>query len=202
MSKPWIPPRNTAQVPPSRIRRDPVRVQPLPKPPTQAEIAKAAARVRQRELWMAVGGITLFALVIAVATVATSITTIFHDDPAAAARSLQFGQCYEATGPNCVLTGDTITVDGARVRIAGIEAPAIQGSACPEERNRGIDSALRLADRLNSGAITLGPVQRDASGRAARTVEVKGEDVGQWMLNAGLAHEAGSGLGWCKGAAS
>ena len=138
-------------------------------------------------MWGGIAGVLLFALAIVIVTIGISVATIFRDDPAAAARSAQFGQCYNAQGPNCVLDGDTIYVSGVKVEIAGVEAPRIQDSRCARERDRGIEAASRLADFLNSGRVTVSGLFLDQSGRNVRKVEVNGHDVGQTMISAELA---------------
>ena len=150
-------------------------------------------------MWLGIAGIILFALIVTAVIVGVSAATLFRDDPAADARAMEFDQCYNG-GANCVVDGSTIYVAGEKVVIAGIAAPAINEAACSEERSRGIDAAVELANLLNSGSVTLGSPYRDGYGRTVRTVEVKGEDVGQRMLNAGLVREYdGMQQNYCRG---
>ena len=187
MSKHWNPKKATVELAPgSRIRRQPVIVQKAPEPPSE-----------QQEVIGGIAGILLFAIALAVLIVGVSVATIFHEDPAAAARAAQYGQCYNAAGDNCVLDGDTIYVAGQRVDIAGIAAPKIQGAKCDDERTRGIDSAVQLADLLNGGKVTLGPTVREPDGQVRRKVSVGSRDVGVAMINAGAAREYGDSSGWC-----
>jgi endonuclease YncB( thermonuclease family) len=166
---------------PSRIRRDPVPLE------SSARVRKAEIYSHEREMWSGVAGVLLFTLAIVVVTVGISVATIFRNDPAAAARAAQFGQCYNALGPNCVFDGGTIYIGGVRVEIAGVDAPEIQDARCPEERTRGIEAASRLADLLNSGRVTVSGTFRDKDGRDVRSVQVKGHDIGPAMISAGLA---------------
>jgi endonuclease YncB( thermonuclease family) len=196
VSKHWKPGKKTVTLRPavrqSRIRREPVRLEP------QVDPVKAEARAREREMWGGVAGVLLFAVALAVLVVGVSVATLFHEDRAAAARALRFGQCYNAEGPNCVLDGATIYVARQKVTIAGVEAPQIQDARCDAERSRGIDAAVRLADLLNSGKVTVGAPFRDAYGRAVRKVQVNGEDAGGTLITAGVAREYdGSPQGWC-----
>jgi micrococcal nuclease len=193
VSKPWNPARNTVAVRPSRIRRQPVALSESP-----VESAKAQARSDEREIWGGVAGVLLMAAAVVVLTVGVSLATIFHDDPGAAARAARFEQCYNAEGRNCVLEGDTIYVGGEKVEIAGIAAPHIQGAQCEAERSRGIAAAVRLAELLNGGKVTVGRAFRDDYGRAVRKVQVDGEDVGETMISAGLARDyVGDSPEWC-----
>jgi endonuclease YncB( thermonuclease family) len=151
-------------------------------------------------MWGSVAGVLFFATLIVVAVAGIAAATIFHDDPAAEARELQYDQCYNG-GQNCVVDGGTIYVAGEKVIIARVDAPRIQGARCPEERDRGIDTAVRLANLLNSGEVTLGVPYRDPYGRQVRAVQVKGDDVASRMISTGLAHEyLGGKSSWCGSA--
>jgi len=192
VSKPWKPGRKTVELTaeprPSRIRRDPVRLDKTP------EVKPDAPEV---EIWTGVAGMLMFGAAIATATIGIAAATAFRDDPAAAARALQFDQCYNAQGPNCVLDGGTIYAGGKRVEIAGLDAPKIADATCEGEHDRGVEAATELAMLLNSGPVTIGAPFRDKRGRTVSKVEVKGRDVARHMIGQDLAHEPDSGLGWC-----
>jgi micrococcal nuclease len=177
---------------PSRIRREPVQIN-----GNIAVTAKRRANSRERDLYLGIAGVLIFATGIAAGIVALSTFTVSHPDPDADARAAQFGQCYNAQGPNCVVDGGTIYVGGERIEIAGMEAPGIVDAKCEAEHDRGVDAATQLALLLNSGAVSIGAPFRDQAGRTVRKVEVKGRDVALKMISLDLAHEAGSGLTWC-----
>ena len=191
MSKHWKQPvRKSVAVRPSRIRRDPPA-----RPKTQAELQAEVAAKREQELWGGVTGVVIFALAIAVVAVAIGAVTYSRYHPASAKE--RFHQCYNG-GDDCVLDGDTIYFERQKLDIAGIETPAIQGSQCAIERNRGIDAAVRLAALLNSGEVTIGTPVRDQYGRAVREVQVNGKDVGKAMIAAKVAREyLGEKRDWC-----
>ena len=197
MSKHWTPAKPTVELRPkgSRIRREPVR---LVENIAQAK-PRTAVRTRGQEMWGSLAGILFIAVLLVTAIAGIAVATIFHDDPAADARALQYDQCYNG-GQNCVVDGGTIYVDGEKVMIARVDAPRIQGASCPAERDRGIDSAVRLANFLNRGEVTLGAPFRDAYGRQVRSVEVKGIDVANWMISTGIGREyLGGRSNWCGG---
>ena len=177
---------------PSRIRRDPVQIN-----GNAAATAKRRVNSRERDLYLGIAGVLIFATGIAAGIIALSIFTVTHSDSGADARVAEFGQCYNAQGPNCVLDGGTIYVGGERVEIAGMETPAIADAKCDAEHDRGVDAATQLALLLNSGPVSLSAPFRDQSGRTVRNVAVKGRDVALKMISADLAHEPGSGLTWC-----
>lgn len=194
MSKHFKPGSKIA-VRPSRIRRDPVRV------PTEAELKQAEVTKREREKWRAFIGVILFAAGIAALAVGIGAVTYSRYDPkAAAAEAARFRQCYNAAaGANCVLDGDAIRVGADMVEIAGIEAPQIKGAGCGEERLRGIDAAVQLAELLNSGEVAVSAPFRDQYGRAVRKVEVNGKDVAKAMITAKVAKQyIGEKRDWCR----
>ena len=187
MSKPWKPGRQAVELRPSRIRRDPVRVDKIePTPPS-----------REREVWGTVAGVVLFALACAALVVGfsdiTNHTTVHAAEPVA-----QFGHCYNHSGPNCVVNGETIIFGGKKVEIAGIDVPEIGDAACPEEASRGVEAAVRLLELLNSGKVTIARTERGADGRLRSKVEVDRRDVAKAMVRSGVARESGRGpRGWC-----
>lgn len=190
--------RKSIAVRPSRIRREPVRKL------TEAELQQVEAAKREREKWSAVVGVVSIAAAIAAVMIGIGVATYSKYDAAAAAReAARFRQCYNsAAGANCVLDGDTIRLGQMWVDIAGIETPAIQGSACDDERVRGIDAAVRLADLLNSGQVTVSAPVRDQYGRVVRDIAVNGKDVGKAMLSARAARPyIGEKRDWCGKAA-
>jgi hypothetical protein len=195
VSKHWNPGKKTVELDPpprpSRIRRDPV--------PINGNVAAKPrpAYSRERELFFGIVGILIFAAGIGAGIIAFSIYTVFRDDPEADARAARFNQCYNASGPNCVVDGGTLYSAGERVQIAGIEAPGIGDAKCDEEHDRGVYSATLLAELLNSGPVTIGASFRDQLGRTVRKVEVKGRDVAIKMIGEDAAHEVNSGLTWC-----
>ena len=177
----------TVELRPSRIRRQPVR----------EEEKKKLVISEEREIWGGVAGILLFAVALAAATLGVSAATLFHENPAAAAKAAEFQQCYSSDGANCVIDGDTIYVAGEKLAIAGIVAPRIQGARCEDERNQGITAAVQLADLLNSGKVTVGPLVREPDGQVRNKVEVGGNDLATAMIGTGMARDYGNSAGWC-----
>jgi len=192
----WKPAKKTVELAtparPSRIRREPVQLNPNTPARPQRPV-----NYRERDMYLGIVGILVFAAAIGTAIVALAIFTVLRDDPAADARYVQFNQCYAAAGPNCVEDGGTIYMNGTRIAIAGIEAPGINDAKCDGERDRGVGAATLLAMVLNSGPVTVGSAFVDQSGRTVHKVEVKGRDVARTMIDQDVAHEAGSGLSWC-----
>ena len=177
---------------PSRIRRDPVRLEVKiePKP-----------RSREREIWTAVAGVALVAAGCTALVVGVSQVTSADGSGAAAATPAlpRFDHCQTARDTDCVFDGDSFVMDGQAVEIAGIDAPEIRGARCPGEARRGIQAAVRLRDLLNRGTLDVAAPARSADGRVTRKVEVNGRDVALTMTAAGVAREYRDGpRSWCS----
>jgi endonuclease YncB( thermonuclease family) len=111
-----------------------------------------------------------------------------------------FGLCKWGGGTNCVVDGDTFYIGGAKVRIAGIDAPETHDYRCASELALGDRATETLRALLNSGAVTMAGIGRDRDmyGRLLRNVQVDGADVGAAMVSAGVAREYGRGRRpWC-----
>ena len=101
----------------------------------------------------------------------------------------RFGYCPTGGGSNCVIDGDTFWIGGAKVRIAGIDAPETHPPRCAQEAQLGEAATDKLRALLNSGAVTMTSIDRDRDqyGRLLRNVAVDGADVGEAMVGAGVA---------------
>ncbi|GAA3895393.1 thermonuclease family protein [Sphingomonas limnosediminicola] len=111
-----------------------------------------------------------------------------------------FSMCFIGGGYNCVVDGDTVWVEGVKIRIADIDAPETHDPRCSSEKELGDRATLRLQQLLNSGAVTLEAVDRDTDryGRKLRIVDVNGESVGSTLVAEGLARAwDGSRHPWC-----
>lgn len=97
----------------------------------------------------------------------------------------QFSMCFIGGGYNCVVVdGDTIWLQGVRIRIADIDAPETHDPRCASEKERGDRATLRLQQLLNDGVVTLETVDRDHDryGRKLRIVDVDGRSVGSTLV--------------------
>ena len=111
-----------------------------------------------------------------------------------------FGLCHTGGGTNCVVDGDTIWLEGENIRIADIDAPETHDYRCLEEQALGTRATQRLHTLVNSGAVTLGSVDRDQDryGRKLRLVFVDGKGVGDTLVSEGLArYYRGAKQPWC-----
>jgi endonuclease YncB( thermonuclease family) len=111
-----------------------------------------------------------------------------------------FGFCHAGGGHNCVVDGDTLYLQGVKIRIADIDAPETHEPKCPSEKALGDRATRKLHQLVNSGEVTLAPIDRDEDGygRKLRIVKVDGESVGDTLVGDGLARwYAGGRRPWC-----
>jgi endonuclease YncB( thermonuclease family) len=111
-----------------------------------------------------------------------------------------FDYCHTGGGYNCVVDGDTLWLQGVKIRVADIDAPETHDFGCPSEKALGDQATERLHDLLESGPITLAPIDRDTDryGRKLRIVMINGRSVGDTLVNEGLARwYAGGRRPWC-----
>ena len=111
-----------------------------------------------------------------------------------------FGSCHVGGGHNCVVDGDTLWIEGVKVRIADIDAPETHDYKCASEKALGDRATARLRQLVNSGAVSLRHIDRDEDryGRKLRIVLVNGESVGGILVGEGLARwYEGGRKAWC-----
>lgn len=104
-------------------------------------------------------------------------------------------------GRRAVITdGDTVSINGERIRILNIDAPESYRSRCEAELVAGLKAKERLAQLLRAGDVTLrrcdGSRCLDPYGRTLARLETGGRDVGEVLVQEGLA------LPWTSGPAA
>jgi endonuclease YncB( thermonuclease family) len=168
-----------------------------------ADTTKSATIFPTNAVWKYSRGLSEASSPDPAAAIAIGAMTYSSYDPAkAAAEASRFRQCYTGVGDNCVLDGDTIYVQREKVEIAGVDAPEIRGGACGDERERGTDAAVRLADLLDGGEVTVGDPFRDQYGRLVSSVAVNGKDVAKSLIAARVVRQYnGEKHDWCRKAA-
>lgn len=99
---------------------------------------------------------------------------------------------------SCVVDGDTIWFEGEKIRLEGFNAPEMSGS-CQRESNLAVRSRDRLRSILDGAAFAIERNGRDQYGRTLATVRVDGVDVGNQLIDEGLAHVwRGHKESWCE----
>ena len=115
-------------------------------------------------------------------------------------QSASFGFCHTGGGSNCVVDGDTLYYQGAKIRIADIDTPETHPSRCAEEARLGEAATQRLLALVNAGPFSLQPIDRDVDtyGRKLRLVTRGGVSIGQDLVDKGLARWYADGRrSWC-----
>ncbi len=101
----------------------------------------------------------------------------------------------------CVVDGDTIWLDGEKIRMADIDAPETEQAKCASERALGNQATRRLMALLNSGTVSIesaGDRDTDQYGRSLRIVMVDGRSAGDVLVSEGLARRwTGNRRPWC-----
>ena len=103
--------------------------------------------------------------------------------------------------------GDTVTLQiliwpdlrkMESVRIKGIDAPEIRGE-CDRERDMAIEARDRVRELLDGTLVSVTVYGFDKYGRALGDIRAGDKDVGQTLLDEGLAraYDGGARLGWC-----
>ncbi len=114
--------------------------------------------------------------------------------------TLAIGRCGRVRR-NCVVDGDTLWLEGVKIRVADIDTPEIGSPSCPEEKRMGERATNRFIELLNGGRVTVarasGP-DEDRYGRKLRIILIDGVSVGDRLVEEGLAHEwRGVRDPWC-----
>ncbi len=101
----------------------------------------------------------------------------------------------------CVVDGDTLWLEGVKIRVADIDTPEISQPKCPYEKELGELATERFIELLNAGPVTIarmsGP-DEDRYGRKLRVILRDDRSLGAQLVIEGLAHEwGGNRLSWC-----
>ncbi len=113
-----------------------------------------------------------------------------------------FSLCHTGGRRNCVVDGDTLWLNGEKVRVADIDAPETHPPRCDAEADLGNRATRRLADLVNAGPFEaqLASDGRDADkyGRKLRVLVRDGQSLGSAMVDEGLARNwTGRREPWC-----
>lgn len=98
-----------------------------------------------------------------------------------------------------VIDGDTISVDGERIRLLGVDSPETHGAKCESERQAGLAAKRFTAEALEWGVVTLERGRRDKYGRTLAKVFIDGRDLAELLIEAGhgRAYHGEKRRPWC-----
>lgn len=126
--------------------------------------------------------------------------SFFSAEPVIEQYGVTFSECGSGARYNCVVDGDTLWLEGEKIRIADINTPEVSSPECAREAQLGAQATDRLIALLNEGAFSLETVDRDVDryGRKLRIVTRSGESLGSVLVDDGLAEEwKGRRKSWC-----
>ena len=107
----------------------------------------------------------------------------------AACTTTALGDIRSFTGRATVVDGDTLRVEGTKVRLEGIDAPESK-QLCFRQGKRwgcGREAAYALADMVAGAKVTCYSGKRDRYKRHLATCEARGVNLNQWMVRQGFA---------------
>lgn len=121
---------------------------------------------------------------------------------ATAAATISFTLCAGSSDTDCVIDGDTIRMNGDKIRLVGFNTPEISKPACAAEAAKGEQAKRRLLELLKSGELSFSATadqDQDRYGRLLRQVTVGGDDVADTLISEGLAepYQGGQKRNWC-----
>ena len=89
-----------------------------------------------------------------------------------------------------VVDGDTFDVGGQRVRLHGIDAPE-HGQPCRQQGSQDFDCGVWVTQKvralLEGRQAVCDGIERDRYGRTVAQCRLGGRDIGQWLVEEGLA---------------
>ncbi len=95
----------------------------------------------------------------------------------------------DVTGPARVIDGDTLEVQGQRIRLHGIDAPESRQLCRLDDKpwQCGKNATNALTEKIAQRPVTCEDLGRDRYERIIGRCAVAGEDMGAWMVTEGLA---------------
>lgn len=93
------------------------------------------------------------------------------------------------TGPARVIDGDTLEINGERIRLRGVDAFE-RDQTCGAGASTwdcGLAGTDALTRRLDGRTVSCEPLDMDRYGRTVARCRTGGEDIGAWMVERGLA---------------
>ena len=117
--------------------------------------------------------------------------SFFSDEPVVEQYHTTFSECSSGPRYTCVVDGDTLWLEGEKIRIADINTPEVGSPECALEAQLGAQATGRLIALLNAGGFSLEKIDRneDQYGRKLRVVTRAGDSLGDVLVEEGLAEE-------------
>lgn len=145
--------------------------------------------------------LSLLALIANFATWNASISGAAYASDNRLKVSFQFQKCATGSRKACVVDGDTIWLDGQKIRIADIDTPEVSEPKCSSELALGNRATHRMLELINEGPFEIKAWPgRDADryGRKLRVLIRDGRSLGDILVSEGLARTwSGRREPWC-----
>lgn len=101
-----------------------------------------------------------------------------------------FNASSTISGRASVIDGDTIEIQGQRIRLYGIDAPESR-QTCRDENGRdyrcGQQATRALSNKIGGQTVSCDQRDIDRYGRIVAVCQVGGEDLNGWLVSEGLA---------------
>lgn len=113
----------------------------------------------------------------------------------------KFRLCSDGRRANCVVDGDTLWIDGVKVRVADIDTPEVSEPRCAAEKSLGDRATTRMLELVNAGSFEMqawASRDEDKYGRKLRVLVRDGHSLGNVLVSEGLARTwTGRRQPWC-----
>ena len=111
--------------------------------------------------------------------------------------ALALAVCDAGPRVSCVHDGDTVWLEGEKIRLADIDTPELNGD-CAAERSLAMRARDRLVVLLNAGPFELNRTGTDRYGRTLAVLHRSGLSIGDRLMREGLARTwTGRREPWC-----
>ncbi|MFC5585751.1 thermonuclease family protein [Nitratireductor kimnyeongensis] len=113
-----------------------------------------------------------------------------------------FPICGSGKRVNCIVDGDTLYVNGEKIRVTGFNTPELFSPECAYEKKLARRAQRRFQQLVNSGPFDLRRTSlrdEDVYGRKLRSLYRDGKPIGDQLIAEGLAHRwRGFKESWCS----
>ncbi len=139
--------------------------------------------------------------VISAAVLLGTLSAVPYVEAAQSGQPAKYPKCASGARYNCVVDGDTLWINGQKVRVADIDAPEISTPKCASELALGDKATERLIELVNEGPFQLQAWpgrDTDRYGRKLRVLVRDGRSLGDRLVSEGLARTwSGRREPWC-----
>lgn len=108
------------------------------------------------------------------------------------------GLCGAGARVTCVVDGDTLWLEGEKLRLERIDTPELSRPECAAERALALQARDRLVELLSTQAWHAVRARQDRYGRTLASLRGQNGWIGDQLVREGLAHRwGGAQRGWC-----